>query len=119
VGPSTYLSDLLVFLFDKLELMLHLVLKLDHKLFGYGVTDCSLRELIGGSTFGFTVDFSKFLVEEGSSGLEAFGEGSLESFIGLLLGSLTLALTDVAPGCFDVWDDSSVDGLHIGTSEVV
>ena len=51
----TYFSDFLVFLLNKLELVLHLVLKFDKESFGNIANGC-LREFIEGIAFAFFVD---------------------------------------------------------------
>jgi hypothetical protein len=46
-------------------------------------------------------------------------ERAFESFIGLLLGPLALALADVGPGGLDVGHGAPVDGIDVAASKVV
>ena len=114
---ATYLSDFLVFLLDKLELVLHLVLKFDKESFGNIANGC-LGEFIEGIAFAFFVDLGQFFFKYGSPLFEGFLEGTFESFVGFLLGALALALADVGPGRLDIGHGALINGIDIAASEI-
>jgi hypothetical protein len=118
IVTSTYLSDLLVLLPDQLELVLDLVLQLNEEGLA-NLADGGLGELFDCCALGLAVEFGELLFEDGGPLLEGLLEGSLESFVGLLLCPQALALADVAPGGLDVGHDTAVDGLYVGASQVV
>ena len=103
---------------DELELVLHLVLELDEEGFG-DVADRGLRELFKRVALALLVDLSKFFLKDRGALFETFLERAFESFIGLLLGSLALALADVRPGSFDVGHCTAVDCVDIAAGQVV
>jgi hypothetical protein len=114
----TYLGNFFVFLFDKFELVLHLVLKLDKERFT-NIADSGFREFLNRSALGIAVELAKFLFENGGALLKVILEGFFELLIGVLLSSEALALANVRPGSLDVGDDASVDSLNVAASQVV
>ena len=114
----TYLGNFFVFLFDKLELVLHLVLKLDKERLA-DVADSGFREFLNRGALGIAIELAKFLFENGGALLKVILEGFFELLIGVLLSSEALALANVRPGSLDVGDDASVDSLNVTASQVV